>query len=206
MIRRMLIVAGALALVAAACGDDDVGVTSGPPATTEAPATTVTQAPTTTLGTTTAAPSTTAAATTEAPAPSGPSPIVIASVDFAAGTAVLRNVGTTDYDLAGHFLCNRPSYVPLPEETVAAGATMTVDLTGLGVSASGGELGLYTSSSFGDASAIIRYVEWGSAGHGRTSTAVEAGVWADGDFVDNGGADIASTGDDPTGAADWSTS
>ncbi len=107
--------------------------------------------------------------------------------------------------MSGHFLCNRPNYVSLPEETVAPGATTTVDLAGLAVSADGGELGLYTSSSFGDASAIIRYVEWGSAGHGRTATAIEAGVWSEGDFVDNGGANITSSGDDPTAAADWAT-
>ncbi|MFQ5555207.1 MAG: hypothetical protein ACE5GC_07560 [Acidimicrobiia bacterium] len=214
MTRKILLIAAAFALVAAACGDDDDVVATTQAPTTAAPTTTVaatTQAPTTTAATTTQATTTTAATTTQAPtttgapAPSGPSPIVIAAIDFAAGTAELRNVGSADYDLSGHFLCNRPSYAPLPDETVAAGATTTVDLAGLGINAEGGELALYTSASFDDAGAIARYVEWGSAGHGRTSTAIEAGIWGEGDFVDNAGADIASSGDDPVGGGDWST-
>ena len=46
-----------------------------------------------------------------------------------------------------------------------------------------GELGLYAEGDFGNPDAIVAYVEWGKAGHGRTATAVQAGVWPSGGFV-----------------------
>ena len=55
---------------------------------------------------------------------------------------------------------------------------------------SSGEFGLYSSASFGSADAIVAYVQWGSADNGRSSVAVEAGLIAEGDFVDNGGEDF----------------
>ena len=39
-----------------------------------------------------------------------------------------------------------------------------------------------------DLAAIVAYVEWGRSGHGRSGTAVAAGVWTDGDFVATTGA------------------
>jgi hypothetical protein len=37
---------------------------------------------------------------------------------------------------------------------------------------------------------MVAYVQWGKPDNGRAGTAVEAGLIAEGEFVDNGGADI----------------
>jgi len=202
--RRLLFVVASVALVAAACsGDDSTTVTTVTTATTTTALTTTTAPPTTAAPTTSAAPTTTTVAPdTTTVVPDGA--IVIDSIDFDSGFIVLRNVGAAEYDLTGHFVCNRPSYVPLPALVLAAGDTVEIETTGLGVNAGNGELGVYTSSDFGSSNDIIRYVEWGNAGHGRSGTAIAAGVWVDGDFVDNGEANIQSTGDDPVSSADWS--
>ena len=175
--RRLLVLMGVVALVAFACGDDD---DAGGETTT----------------------------TAEASAGSGvagASPLVLAEVDFSAGVVVIRNTSSSSYQLSGHFLCNRPTYVEIPATTLAAGESVSVELSSLGVSADDGEIGLYTSRDFGSADAILRYVQWGTAEHGRTATAVEAGVWVAGDTVANNGASMVSSGDDPVSAADWTT-
>ena len=144
--------------------------------------------------------------TTTTAAVAGGHPLVIASIDFEGDVIVVRNNGDEPYDLTGHFLCNRPNYMAVPAGTLAPGDTMEISATSLFVTATSGELGLYTSNSFGSADAIVRYVQWGSDPHGRTSVAVSAGVWAAGNWVDSGAAGIQSSGDDPISAADWSSS
>ena len=179
--RKTIVLLAALALVAAGCGGDD-----GDAATT-------TVSPTTSSG-------------SDPTAGSGEAQVVIRSIDFGAGTAELVNTGDAPYDLAGHWLCNRPNYAAVPGETIAAGGSVIVDLGGLGIDGGGGELGLYSSRDFANASAIVRYVQWGSAGGGRSGTAVEAGVWTDGDAADGDVGVLVSTGDDPVSAADWAGS
>ena len=165
--------------------------------------------PTTTSGSTPSeAPPTTAAesATTTSEVSRGEvSPLVIVAVDFEAGFILIRNDGDEDYDLTGHWICNRPTYSELPSEVLAPGRIIEIDTAAIGLSADSGEIALYTSSDFASADDILRYVQWGSDSHGRTATAVAGGVWQDGDFVDNQGANIESTGSDPISAADWSS-
>ncbi len=181
--RKVLAVVAALALVTAACSSDD----DSEPATTDAEATVATTA---------------AAATTVG----GDShPLVIAAIDFDAGTILIRNDGAEAYDLTGHWLCNRPTYAPLPEETLEPGLTIEIETAALSVGPSDGEIGLYTSRDFGNAEAIVRYVEWGNGGHGRSATAVEAGIWAEGDFVANEGSTLESSRSNPVSAADWAS-
>lgn len=139
----------------------------------------------------------------EAPTPADAS-IVIQSVDFDAQTMTLRNDGDAEYDLAGHWLCNRPSYVEVAATTIQPGATAEVAVSGIGLDADDGELGIYTSSDFGSAAAIVAYVQWGSADHGRAGTAVEAGVWTTGESLPGGATVITSTGASPNSASDWS--
>lgn len=208
--RRILVPAAVMLLIAAACGGDaDEGTT-----TSQAPATAAPSATTGAPSVTTAAPDTTVADTqapvTTASTPSGGTgtashPLVIVAVDFEAGFILIRNDGDEAYDLTGHWLCNRPAYVEFPSETLQPGRIIEMDTASLGVNADDGEIGIYTSRDFGSADAIVRYVEWGSSGHGRSNTAVAAGVWEAGGFVDNGGASIQSTGSDPVSAADWSS-
>ena len=152
---------------------------------------------------TTDAPTTT---TTAAP-PGGDSgsPLVIAAVDFDAAVIVIRNDGTADYGLTGHWICNRPTDSELPGQVLGAGETIEIDTSVIGLNADDGEIALYTSSDFGSADDILRYVQWGTDSHGRTSVAVAGGVWQDGDVVDNQGANIESTGSNPISAADFSS-
>ena len=207
--RRAVPLALALTLLAVACSSSSEQ-TTGDTATTEAESvSTTTATPTTVAPATTAAPATTvAAATTTSEAVGGGSstPLVIAAVDFETGVILIRNEGDEDYDLTGHWICNRPTYSELPSETLAPGGIIEIDTAVIGLSADSGEIALYTSSDFASADDIRRYVQWGTESHGRTAIAVAGGVWQDGDFVDNQGGNIDSTGSDPIGAADWSSS
>jgi hypothetical protein len=180
--RRLLASVAALTLVIAACGGND----SEPTTTGADAADDVTTAPAATVG--------------------GDShSLVIAAIDFDAGTILIRNDGAEPYNLTGHWLCNRPTYAPLPEETLEPGLSIEIDTAALGIGPSDGEIGLYTSRDFGSAEAIVRYVEWGNNGHGRSATAVEAGVWGEGDFVANEGANLESSGSNPVSAANWAS-
>jgi hypothetical protein len=143
--------------------------------------------------------------TSEASAGGEASPLVIVAVDFEAGLIVIRNDGEEDYDLTGHWICNRPTYSELPGEVLGPGATIEIDTAAVGLDADSGEIALYKSSEFGSADDILRYVQWGTDSHGRTAIAVAGGVWQNGDFVDNEGANIESTGSDPVSASDWSS-
>jgi hypothetical protein len=181
-LRRLLALVAALTLVIAACGGDD-----SEPATAGANAAIdVTTAPAATVG--------------------GDShSLVIAAIDFDAGTILIRNDGAEPYNPTGHWLCNRPTYAPLPDETLESGLSIEIDTAALGIGPSDGEIGLFTSREFGSAEAIVRYVEWGNSGHGRSATAVEAGVWGEGDFVANEGTNLESSGSNPVSAADWAS-
>jgi hypothetical protein len=133
------------------------------------------------------------------------SPLVVVAIDFTAGFILIRNDGDEDYDLAGHWICNRPTYSQLPDEVLAPGDAVEIEASAVGLNADGGELALYTSGDFSSAEDIIRYVQRGTDTHGRTATAIAGGVWQTGDFVDNQGANLDSVGSDPVSAADWSS-
>jgi hypothetical protein len=128
------------------------------------------------------------------------------AIDFTAGFILIRNNGDEDYDLAGHWICNRPTYSQLPNEVLGPGDAVEVEASAVRLSADSGELALYRSDGFSNAEDIIRYVQWGTDAHGRTATAISGGVWQSGDFVDNQGGNIDSVGSDPVSAADWSSS
>lgn len=192
--QRVIPLVLALTLLATACSsgdsDDSPGETS----------TTVTS-PTSSATQTTAAQETTTSEVSRGDV----SALVIVAVDFEVGFILIRNDGDEDYDLTGHWICNRPTYSELPSETLAPGRIIEIDTAAIGLSAESGEVALYTSSDFGNADDILRYVQWGTDSHGRTEVAVAGGVWQDGDFVDNQSTNIESTGSDPASASDWSS-
>jgi len=200
----------AIALIAAACGSDS-----------ESSDSTVGQStPTTTAATTTTTDSDAGDTTTTTGAATAQ--FVISRVVFGDdGFVSVTNVGGESGNLEGWQLCQRPAYFGIGSVEVAAGETVhfttgdSGNLTGQVIDSGGrfstlnadnGEIGLYVDSSFGSAASIRSYVEWGSAGHGRSSVAVEAGIW-DGGFVAAGGAPgIAATVLAPTAVGDWATS
>lgn len=145
--------------------------------------------------------------------------LALTAVEFGEGGFVeVTNTGDAPVSTAGHWLCQRPSYFELPEVELGPGESIriaagdeadqgdAVQVAAAGGSlgsftADDGEMGLYSSRDFGSPSAIVSYVEWGSSGHGRSGTAVDAGIWSDGGFVDPAGASrILSDGAvDPSG-------
>ncbi len=211
--RRVAILV-ALVLIAAACGGSD----SDPSATTTDPDATT---GTTAQGTTGA--SADDGTTTTSDLGSGTAEFVISRVVFGdEGYVSITNVGGAPGNLDGWNICQRPAYYRIDSVEVAPGETVhftdgaVAGLTGQAIDAngrfgslqaSGGEVGLYVDNSFGSAASIRSYVEWGSPGHGRSSVAVEAGIWTDGGFVPADGAPgLAAVVDNPVAPADWATS
>ena len=81
----------------------------------------------------------------------------------------------------------------------------TVVVSGFNLRNNGDELGLYTSSSFGSASALQDYVIWGSrSGSTRESVAVSAGLWTNGQRA-NDFSPEQSLNKDGNGAGAWNT-
>lgn len=201
----------ALALIAGACGSDSesTDTTSG-----GADSTTTTVAATTT--------STTLGVTPTTATPSDEAEFAISRVVFGDdGYVSITNVGGAAGNLEGWQLCQRPAYYAIGSVEVAPGETVhftigdASSLAGQVIDSGGrfgsfgadsGEIGLYVDGSFGSPSSIRSYVEWGESDHGRSSVAVEAGIW-DGRFVASSGAPgIAAVVANPIGAADWATS
>lgn len=145
--------------------------------------------------------------TTDSTRPDDAEPVfVVSEVQFGEeGFIAIRNVGVVSGNLAGFALCNRPAYFQIPDVELdpldivwiavgdgsalsagAGGVAEIIPMNGaLGViDRADGEIGLYRSSAFDNPEAMITYVEWGAPGHGRSSVAVEAGLWEEGAFIE----------------------
>jgi hypothetical protein len=200
-------------LVAIACG----GATTA----TQPPTTTTLAKPATT--TTVATTTTTVATTTTTEAESG-AQFAITSLSLGEnGMVVITNIGTEAGSLSGYFLCQRPDYFALPAVTLEPGeffaistggdvflpppgAVTTDQIATIGLlSPTGGEVGLYSSSNFNSPADIVSYVEWGNAGHGRSSVAINAGIWPADSFVQTGAdtAGLFANTVPPTEPAHW---
>ncbi len=100
----------------------------------------------------------------------------------------LKNIGTASVDISNYWLCNVPSYSRIGSLEIqgdldlAPGETVNI-LNFTAINKADSELGLYSTNLFGDSNAIVDYIEWGSTGHGRSSVAIEAGTWTEGDFI-----------------------
>lgn len=197
--RPRLILPLAVLLLAAACGDDDV---PAPSTTTAAPTTTTSATTATSAATTTSTAATTTVPLTATSPPAGNGRFIIQQVVFGDSAHItLINVGSGTGDIAGHWLCQRPSYFQLPSVDLApgefvvvtsggstdpevVGAKATIDGSFGRINVASGEVGLYSAADFGNSEEIVDYVEWGSGGHGRSSVAVGAGIWEEGAFVE----------------------
>ena len=226
---RTLAGTAALILTLTACGGSttDTTTSAAPAVTTSSAAATTTSAsadPTTSTAATT---STAPESTTKAPTESSGARFAITRVGLGVlGQVVIQNVGSEAGSLAGYWLCQKPAYYAFPDVELQPGEMAAISVTGRddifdppsdaiaidGIAELGefnpasGEVGLYLGDNFASPDAIISYVEWGSSsGHGRSETAVAAGIWPDGGFVettDETGAILATT-IPPTDPADW---
>ena len=187
-----------LILVISACGGSTTeSTTSEAPSVTTPPAASATTTSTQVVGTTSTLPE----PSTTAPGSSGAKfSLTMVSLGVL-GQVVIQNVGSEAGTLAGHWLCQRPSYYEFPDIVLQPGEFAAVSVGGdvfeppegaiviEGIAAIGpfnpesGEVGLYSGGDFSNSSAILSYVEWGDSGHGRSGTAVAAQIWPEGGFV-----------------------
>jgi len=120
--------------------------------------------------------------------PTGISSVVLNEVEYLGNRVEIYNNGDTSVDLNGYFLCLGPaSYAEIASleatgnKVLAPGEFLVV---GYDMPNASGGLGLYKNNSgFGDAANIADFVQWGEAGAARENVAVEAGLWAAGEFV-----------------------
>lgn len=136
--------------------------------------------------------------------------IVINEVIFTPAQAVeIKNIGPSTVDISSYQLCSFPTYNALSSLSVVTGNLNLgpgelVVVSGHAFSSADDEMGLYISGPFGESDNILDYVEWGSAGHTRSITAQEAGIWSASYFVsvDAGGASIEYDGEGDA-PSDW---
>jgi hypothetical protein len=132
------------------------------------------------------------ATTTSATVVTGDAQFVIGDLAFGdAGFIEVGNLGPNAGDLSGHWLAVHPYYLELPATILGPGKSLVVSLAedadpelvipaaGLigPLSSSSGEVGLYASGAFGDPSAMVDYVAWGSTNQVRYPVAFAAALW-----------------------------
>lgn len=178
--------------------------------------------------TTSDAPSTTATETTQpsAVATSDGAEFAIRLVRFDAPMVVIVNIGEERGSLAGHWLCQRPAYVEIPDFELNPDESVAISLGGteflpppgaLAVSVAhgigpmdprGGEIGLFSRPSFDVPGAVVSYVKWGTDIEGRSPAAIEAGVWTAGEFVATTDTSVLIESSDPSvvGPSNWTAS
>lgn len=214
-----------VALVLNACGDTG-GETAPVPTATSAPQTTTTTAPVpaTAPGTTTTTTATTQPPPTEVTPPENATAVFsLTQVAFGDAAFVqITNTGNGPGDLGGHWLCQRPVYFEIPDVELGPGESVWIaadggDLQFVGtvvgvldaegrlgsLAPASGEVALYRSNDFSSIDAIVDYVEWGTAGHGRSSVAAGAGIWPEGGFVETTADTIAITSMGGDGPESW---
>jgi len=112
----------------------------------------------------------------------------ILKLDPATNSVTLKNFGSSNVPISGYWFCNFPMYAQVSAMTSTAsldpGEEVNIGST-INFAVADGEFGLYStnSSGFGSSAAMLDYMQWGSASHQRESTAVGAGVWDAGTFI-----------------------
>ncbi|MEN8113849.1 MAG: hypothetical protein ABFS21_05630 [Actinomycetota bacterium] len=181
-LKRTLLV---LTLLAAACTDGGATPDDGSAFTPTAPTSS-------TVATQNSGTAETTSTTTGTTIVTGRATFVLGDITFGdAATITVGNLGPDPGDLTGYWLAVHPYYLELPSTVLLPGDAIIVSIAEdadpeLVVTAAellpqldraSGEIGLYANGDFGDPSAVIDYVEWGTTGHIRSAVAVEAGVW-----------------------------
>ncbi|MEO0403727.1 MAG: hypothetical protein AAF193_02540, partial [Bacteroidota bacterium] len=139
--------------------------------------------------------------------------IVLNEIDPSTSQIEIKNIGDQSLNIGTYWLCNFPDYVRINNTTIvsgnmniAPGELLVVQTpASFDYNVTDSEMGLYSSSSFGNAAAIVDYVEWGSSGHIRSGVAVSAGIWSTGDFHPSFGSNETLAYDGSGNASnDWS--
>ena len=132
----------------------------------------------------------------------------ISKLDPNTNSVALKNFGASAVDISGYWFCNFPAYGQVSSMTATTMLNPGEEVyiaSSINFAVADGEFGLYNTNSFGSSSAMIDYMQWGSAGHQRESIAVSAGVWDAGTFI-NVAPPFEYTGDgSENGVAFWST-
>lgn len=221
--RRMYLSALAFVLLAAACGDDSTSDATPAPAAPQPTAEPAVTTDASVASITGPAPTTAAATTPPTDAePGARFAITALSITPSAQHVVIQNIGDAAGSLEGFAICQAPRYHSFDSIVLAPGEQLAVSLggdvflpppgaqttsAGIGTfSAADGEIGLYSRTDFGNSSAIVDYIEWGSSGHTRVVVAMGALIWNGGDFVPAAGGDsvfMFTVGQPTDGAEDW---
>ncbi len=134
------------------------------------------------------------------------SQIRITSIDPQNKTMVISNFASQSIDLSNYRLCSLFEYDALNASSVTVlSGSLNVEANGevevfwdanVGFT-SASDMGLYLpTGSFGSASSMIDFVQWGAPNLGREGVADNAGLWTIGDFLDGTGPfDFSGTSD-----------
>ncbi|MEM8509462.1 MAG: hypothetical protein AAF717_16645 [Bacteroidota bacterium] len=143
--------------------------------------------------------------------------VIINEVEYLVNDEIeLYNNGNQTVDLANYWMCLGPGqYFRIGDSeattvvsgsiNLAPGEFLVISPVTLTAPDDAGGLGLYANNdSFGDATNIRSFVQWGASGNARESVAVEAGIWNAGGYVPNvsPGSSIAYDGEGNT-SDDW---
>jgi len=136
--------------------------------------------------------------------------IRLVAVDPGNDKVTIQNFGTTTVPISDYWFCTLLVYDQLNSFTIDSGslnltAGSSVTLSGLNLRDSDADLGLYTSRSFGSATAMEDFMQWGDAGNGRESVANTANLWSSGDFLTGAGPFIYNGNGNQNGLSFWST-
>lgn len=126
--------------------------------------------------------------------------VTITEVDLAGNRLEMVNETAGSFNMSAWQWCNRVNGSPFyssfgtigtidaalstPGTSFAnfqAGDIMVVTLNDAFLPDAGGEMGIYSSGSFGSAAAIVDYVAWGTPTGFRDTVAQTAGIWTDND-------------------------
>jgi hypothetical protein len=124
--------------------------------------------------------------------------IVISEIDLVNNKVELVNTGSAAVDITAYWICNRlngspfytavgPGLIDVPNSSqnslnILNGGILTLTLTAAIVPDASGEIGLYSTNSFGSSASLVDYVGWGADGV-RDSVAEGGGIWVSGSFV-----------------------
>lgn len=97
----------------------------------------------------------------------------------------LRNVGVETVDMSGWWSCARFSYEAFSASTILIGDDLMLDpgevlVLGLTIDLdnTSSDFGIYTTNSFGSSSAMVDFIQWGTASDvGRSDVAAAKGIW-----------------------------